>query len=114
VAVSGYTYSTDFPLAGNAYQPVEGGGYDAFVTVLNVNNAGAAGLIYSTYFGGEATEVSYGAAFDNRGNLALAGVTTSLDRIAAGSAPAQQNLAGFSDAFVARFNLCDIPGICAQ
>lgn len=114
VAVSGYTYSTNFPLAGNAYQPVSGGGYDAFVSVLNLNQAGAAGLIYSTYFGGEATEVGYGVAFDNRGNLALGGVTTSVERVAAGTAPAQQNLAGYSDAFVARFNLCDIPGICAQ
>lgn len=114
VAISGYTYSTNFPLAGNSHQPALGGGYDAFVSVLNVNQSGAAGLIYSTYFGGPATEVGYGVAFDNRGNLALAGVTTSLDGIVAGTSPAQQNLAGYSDAFAARYNLCDIPGICAQ
>jgi hypothetical protein len=90
-----------------------GGAYDAFLTVVNPAAAGSAGLVYSTYLGGAATEVGYQVAFDNLGNVAMVGFSTSPEGIIAGTAPVQPELAGFADGFVARYNLCDIPGICA-
>jgi hypothetical protein len=113
VAVSGYTFSTDFPRTANAQQSAMGGAYDAFLTVVNPAAAGSAGLVYSTYLGGAATEVGYQVAFDNLGNVAMVGFSTSPEGIIAGTAPVQPELAGFADGFVARYNLCDIPGICA-
>jgi hypothetical protein len=80
VALAGYTMSTDFPTAG---KPAQGGLWtsfaDAFIAVLNTRSPGTAGLEYSTYFGGNYTDIAYGVAMDATGNLVAAGVTTSSD-----------------------------------
>ena len=49
VYVTGGTASSDFPIAGNPFQPLYGGNIDAFVAKLNP--AGTA-LVYATYLGG--------------------------------------------------------------
>ncbi len=76
--VTGYTDSTNFPIA-SPLQAVYGGGVfvgDAFVTKLNP--AGSA-LVYSTYIGGSSEEQGRGIAVDSAGNAYVTGYTTSTD-----------------------------------
>lgn len=76
--VSGYTWSTDFPVA-NALQPQNatvGHGINAFVTKFNP--AGSA-LLYSTYLGGSIGDQSNAIALDSAGNAYIAGYTYSGD-----------------------------------
>jgi hypothetical protein len=76
--LSGYTTSTDFPIA-NALQPQNatgGHGSNAFVTKFNPSGSG---LIYSTYLGGSTYEQANGIALDAAGNAYVAGTTYSSD-----------------------------------
>jgi Beta-propeller repeat len=71
----GFTTSTNFPVAGGAYQSTFGGGpTDAFVTKLNA--AGSA-LVYSTYLGGSSLEDAFAIAVDAAGNAYVTGGTES-------------------------------------
>jgi hypothetical protein len=67
--LTGWTNSTTFPTA-NALQTTNGGGYDAFVTVLNP--AGSS-LLFSSYFGGSGNDLGYGIALDSAGNAYVGG-----------------------------------------
>jgi hypothetical protein len=60
VFVTGYTESINYPTTDNAYQPENGGGYDAFITKLATNGAL---LFYSSYLGGQQDE-GQGASTD--------------------------------------------------
>jgi hypothetical protein len=71
--VTGWTNSTSFPTV-NALQTRNGGGYDAFVTVLNPTGSG---LLFSSYFGGGGTDYGYGIALDSAGNAYVGGQTNS-------------------------------------
>jgi hypothetical protein len=76
IHVAGFTDSTDFPTV-NAPQPQYNGGQaDGFVAVLS-----AAGdqLTYATYLGGDGADSGRGLALDDRGNIHVAGLTTSTD-----------------------------------
>jgi hypothetical protein len=74
--VTGYTVSTDFPTASpiQAAHASDGSGDDAFVTKLS--SAGSA-LVYSTYLGGNDTDVGSGIAVDAAGDAFVAGATSS-------------------------------------
>jgi hypothetical protein len=71
--VTGWTNSTTFPTV-NALQTKNGGGFDAFVTVLN---PAGSGLLFSSYFGGGGTDYGYGIALDSAGNAYVGGQTDS-------------------------------------
>ncbi|MCP4221065.1 MAG: hypothetical protein GY765_40925 [bacterium] len=74
VYVTGRTASTDFPV-NNAYQSTYGGGdFDSFVCKLS---ASGAVLEYSTYLGGSGSDMSYGIALDDSGNMYVTGETDS-------------------------------------
>jgi hypothetical protein len=93
--VTGSTASTDFPTQ-NAVQTKIAGGLDAFVANLN-----SAGLIYSTYLGGNSDDAAAGIALDTSGNAYITGDTSSTDFPSQN--PAQANYGGGdSDAFVAK------------
>ena len=78
VAIAGYTYSTDFPITSNAAQPVYGGNGDAFVMSLNLNaQTRPATLAYSSYYGGNDTDVAYGISRDPMGRYHICGYTLS-------------------------------------
>ena len=74
VYVTGYTKSSDFPLA-NAFQSARKGSQDAFVTKFSPGGA----LIYSTLLGGSGNDSGEAIAVDASGNAFVAGNTTSAD-----------------------------------
>ena len=73
--LTGYTDSTDFPLAGPA-QSKPGGLGDAFLMKLKSDGSG---LIFSTLLGGSSGDVGVDTAFDAQGNVYLTGNTSSPD-----------------------------------
>jgi uncharacterized protein (TIGR03437 family) len=105
--ITGSTTSTNFP-AVNPLQPGCTGSTtpfgascaDAFITKLNA--AGSA-PVYSTYFGGSATDAGRAIAVDSAGNAYIAGITNSIDLRTAGAY--QNNFGGGAqDAFVLKLN----------
>jgi hypothetical protein len=100
--VTGFTASTDFPVAPlTAFQTGHaGGGLDAFVTKLNP--AGSA-LVYSTYLGGGLSDVGLGIAVDAAGTAFVTGGTFSTD-FPTTPGVAQTTLGGLRDAFVTNLN----------
>jgi len=82
VYLTGYTQSTNFPLA-NAFDNTFGGGtcgssacYDAYVIHLDIaNNL----LVYSSYLGGSNEEQGAGITVDDNGNAYVTGITRSTD-----------------------------------
>lgn len=77
IVITGNTSSKDFPIV-NALQKSPAGGTtgDAFVVKLN---AAGTKIIFSTFWGGSGGEISEAAAFDNDGNIIIAGGTFSQD-----------------------------------
>jgi hypothetical protein len=96
--VTGYTGSSNFPLAG-PLQSTFGGSKDAFVTKLN--STGTA-LVYSTYLGGSADDRGNGIAIDTAGSAYITGSTASSNFPLSG--PFQAALGGQQDGFVAKLN----------
>jgi hypothetical protein len=99
--VTGYTSSTDFPVV-NAYQSVNNGFDDAFVTKINA--AGTA-WVYSTYLGGIFPDGSYhtAVAVDSEGNAYVGGDTSSSDFPLVNSFQTG-NIDGQRDIFVTKFD----------
>ena len=97
--VTGWTYSTNFPVTGAARQRALGGGRDAFAAKLNA--AGNA-LIYSTYLGGAGNDSGNAVAVDAAGNAYVAGDTYSANFPVSGGY--QGSYAGRQDAFVSKLN----------
>ena len=93
--VTGDTSSADFPTLGAA-QAAFGGITDAFVTRLTATGA----PVYSTFIGGNDSDVGNGVAVDPTGNAYVVGVTSSPSL--PGSAP--NALVGASDAFVTKLS----------
>lgn len=73
--VTGYTLSTNFPLA-NPFQKKNGGNYGAFVS--RIASDGTA-LASSTYLGGSGLDTGAGIAVDTAGNAYVTGGTASTD-----------------------------------
>jgi hypothetical protein len=104
--ITGFTASTNFPVA-NAYQPTSGGGaYDAFITKLNPTGSA---LVFSTYLGGNDNENSHGSgaqsgaiALDANGNIYVTGYTDSTNFPVLNAI--QPNLVNIEDAFITKFN----------
>ncbi|MEO8367835.1 MAG: SBBP repeat-containing protein [Candidatus Solibacter sp.] len=110
--VTGYTYSTDFPITANAIQPKNAGDFNAFLTKLGPNGNT---LAYSTYLGGSQQDAAFGIALDSAANVYLTGYAGSSDfpvRIGALQTRLQQNCAlppdavsyVAGDAFVVKFS----------
>jgi len=76
VYVCGVTTSTNFPLAGAAFQGAPGGDRDAFVLKLDPRIGGDGGLIYSTLLGGSRSDGCNSLAVRS-GRVYVAGYTNS-------------------------------------
>jgi len=99
--VTGYTWSTNFPVISGAIQASHGGGAsDAFVTKINA--AGSA-LTYSTYLGGGGNDTGWGIAVDGSGNAYVSGDTVSTN-FPTSASPIQGTFGGVVDAFVTKIN----------
>jgi Beta-propeller repeat/Abnormal spindle-like microcephaly-assoc'd, ASPM-SPD-2-Hydin len=90
-----------FPLVNPLQPKYGGGGYDAFVSMLNA--AGSA-LVFSTYWGGSGYDFGYSIAMDQSNNIYVVGPTQSTDFPTVN--PMQPAFAGGAyDAFVVKFLL---------
>ncbi|QQR74456.1 MAG: SBBP repeat-containing protein [Holophagales bacterium] len=104
--VVGSTTSSDFPVA-NAQQATLAGASDVFVTKLDPSGTS---LIFSTYLGGSGIDTASALALDARGNLWIAGTTSSPSfPVTASTYDATCGTDGncnngASDAFLAAFN----------
>jgi len=97
--ITGLTESTNFPTSLNAFQPLNGGDADAFVTKLDSSGA----LVYSTYLGGVDWDGGLAIAVDSSGNAYVTGETYSLNFPTKN--PIQASLRGlYADAFVTKLN----------
>jgi len=98
VYVAGYTFSSDFPVSGNAFQQIyNDGGGDAFVTQIDP----VAGIIlYSSFLGGTGIDVATRVQVEPSGHIAVGGFTFSQDFPLTPNA-AQLVYGGNGDAFVA-------------
>ena len=76
--VTGGTTSTDFPIK-NAFQSTFDVTESVFVTKLDPTASGSAGLLYSTYLGGNGTDRGLGIAVDSAGLAYVTGWTSSLN-----------------------------------
>ncbi|HWS99575.1 MAG TPA: SBBP repeat-containing protein [Pyrinomonadaceae bacterium] len=104
VYVTGYTNSVDFPTLNGYQTQKQQYRQDAFVAKLDTNAAGAASLLYSTYFGGTHYDYSAGIAADSAGNAYIVGTTNSPDLPTLHNFQAKQSDGRRRDAFVARFD----------
>jgi hypothetical protein len=94
--VTGYTYSTDFPVQ-SAYQAALSGYSNAFVAKFD-----SAGVRqFSTYLGGGVSDMGNGVALDGSGNAYVTGYTTS-DNFPTTAGVVQTSRKGSSDAFVTK------------
>jgi hypothetical protein len=103
--ITGYTNSSDFPVA-NAAQTLPGGGacggvpcFDAFVAKLD---ASGANLIYATYLGGSDDDYAQGITVDAAGEAVVTGFTASPDFPVAAALFGSR--AGGYDAFVSKLD----------
>jgi hypothetical protein len=100
--LAGYTFSADFPVTPDAFQPAFAGGVsDAFVMRVDPSRPPAEFITYSTYFGGASTDICYGLALAGSGKVAIAGYTYSNDLPLKGALPAGQSRSLNADAFLA-------------
>lgn len=92
---TGYTSSNDFPILGSVSQNTYGGGGDAFVTKLNAGG----GRVYSTFLGGNNSDIGNGIGVDSAGKTYVTGHTASPNFPILGSV-SQSTYGGSGDAFV--------------
>jgi hypothetical protein len=74
IFVTGYTYSTNFPITSGAFDKSHNGGYDVFILKLNLTKSS---LIYSTFIGGGSNDYCSRIKVDHLGNASITGVTIS-------------------------------------
>jgi hypothetical protein len=99
--ITGEAESVDFPTTAGAFQPTYSDGLsDAFVTKFAPDGAT---LLYSTFLGGNLTDISRDIYVDSEGNAYLTGSTTSNDFPTTPNA-FQTSPPGDTDAFVTKLN----------
>lgn len=81
--VAGYTNGLNFPIKKGYKDSLAGDHYlknnDVFLCRIDTAESGNHSLVYSTYLGGEYTDMPGGVAVDNDGNAYITGYTTSPD-----------------------------------
>jgi hypothetical protein len=114
--VAGFTRSSDFPTLAPVQESFGGGMCgldpcsDAFVTKMNATGTA---LTYSTFLGGGHADVGEGMAVDSSGDVFVVGSTAS-ENFPATSGAVQVARGGtgpVEDAFIARINPLDTPGV---
>ncbi len=99
--ITGSVSKGDFPITENAYDKTLNGGRDIFITKFLANGTD---IEYSTFFGGNDSEIGISLVLDENNNIYVTGRTTSKDfPIVKGSYCTSNN--GRKDGIVFRFNL---------
>jgi hypothetical protein len=80
--LTGYTNSSDYPVLSPAVQLSDRGGYDAVVTMVSRYSPFGQSILFSTYLGGQGTDLGWSVALDSGGDLYVAGFTASTDFLA--------------------------------
>jgi len=97
--VTGATASTDFPTQ-DPYQ-TDQPGFDVFVTKLSsIGNS----LVYSTYIGGDITDIGNAISVDGSGNAYIAGETSSPNFPTQNPYQGDPDQANYTDAFVTKLS----------
>jgi len=91
-----------FPYTWNAFFPALQGQYDVFL--MKIGPTGSV-LEYSTFWGGQESDRSYGLAIDPWGNTAVSGLTFSRDFPLQNPAQTWPGNAGHQNAFISKFKL---------
>ena len=102
VYVTGFTYSSDFPVTAGAYDMSnpDTNYADAFISKLSGN---LQQLLVSTLLGNDGTDVAKAIALDSTGNVYVAGYTSSTV-FPTTSGAYDQSGNGYSDAFISKFD----------
>ena len=74
--MSGATHSTDFPVTSDGYQKLKSGGPDIFVSKFSSD---LSHLLYATFIGGSGVDFGRTSVVGPKGELIVAGMTTSTD-----------------------------------
>lgn len=77
VYVTGSTASNDFPMV-HPFQGTYPGSFNAFMSKISADGSS---LMYSTYFGGNGSDIPSGIAVDQLGNATIAGYTSSTNLV---------------------------------
>lgn len=101
VFIQGHTFSTDFPVSGDAYQSGNGGGRDAYLVQFD----GSGNRVYATYYGGSNGDAGHGGcAVDGNDNVYIHGYVTGSDfPVSAGAY--QDSSGGAYDAYLVKFDV---------
>ncbi len=102
IIITGQTYSDNFPTTTNAYQKSMAGKQDGFLTILNQN---LSKIDYSTYIGGDSTDLINSIFVEDANNIILTGETKSPDFPVTSDAICGKYIGGNSDGFIMKFNL---------
>jgi len=106
VAITGRTYSPNFPISSGALQVSNAGAPDAFIVKFYPSG----NRIWGTYFGGNSLEAAYSVSIQYSGNVVFCGWTASTNFPVTGGAFQSVNAGGF-DAFVTK--ICDVKPLIA-
>ncbi|MGI9103240.1 MAG: choice-of-anchor D domain-containing protein [Terriglobales bacterium] len=101
--IVGQTSSSDLPMK-NAYQTTLKGSANAYLAKLDTTQAGPAGLLYSTYLGGNSYDYATAIAVDGNGFAYVGGGATSPDFPTTAGAYQAAPPHGTGDAFVAKID----------
>jgi len=99
--ITGYTSSTNYDVTSGAFQTTFAGGYDVFVTKLNVTGTA---LLYSSYIGGSGDDRGFAIALDASAYAYITGYTKSTNYdISIGAF--QTTYGGSTDTYVTKLDL---------
>ena len=98
--VTGYTFSDDLPIIGNALRSEKAGSADVFLLRIDPSAPGNNPVTYSTYLGGSGAELAYGISVGANNRVAVTGYTDSTDFPAIGG-PLQPKSGGALDSYLA-------------
>lgn len=110
--IQGAVISTDFPTTPNAYSNASAGGQDVMIIVVSTTGDS---LLYSSYFGGSASDGTSGIAVDQNGDVYITGSASSNDfPVTAGAYDTVLNsgTSTISDGYVSKLSL-DLPNATA-
>jgi hypothetical protein len=102
IILAGQTYSDNFPTSKNAYQKSMNGKQDGFLTILNQK---LSKIEYSTFIGGDSTDLVNYIFVEDADNIILAGETKSPNFPITFDAISKKYIGGNADGFITRFNL---------